>query len=326
MNKIKEIRQSQNYTQAVLAKMLNTTQQTIQRWESGKTNIPSSALKDLAMVLNCPIDEILGTSDISRTLYPTVLISHLKNRDNIIAHYGGITLNLSGIKEDLDYPVDEQAAESIYRQLPNASDQYSPISWMHFESMDNYVLFINLKALKRANLYSDDHEVAPVFFNPEVYRILLDWDEVNPELANSEIAEHLDISETLVQVVKDIVKEYTEINKNWNSWEHCHYCKIYWIDEEVTSHYIDEKLYWDLSDLRMVCHDPDINPEAHLGERFIKEEMEGGYTNFLNLSKIAAIEVPAIKYWQVACQAEPDLLEIRDYSVYMPPKKEQDTD
>ncbi|MBE9168736.1 hypothetical protein IQ238_14880 [Pleurocapsales cyanobacterium LEGE 06147] len=91
---------------------------------------------------------------------------------DIVAHYGGVILNLRGVSQQLDYPVDKKAAELIYRYLPEINDNYAPFSWMHFKTMNNYKLFVNLKTFKIANLYSDDYNAASSFFHPEVYRII----------------------------------------------------------------------------------------------------------------------------------------------------------
>jgi transcriptional regulator with XRE-family HTH domain len=49
MARLKQCRTEIGLTQQQLAAMLDTTQQTIARWESGKTAIPSAILNDLAM-------------------------------------------------------------------------------------------------------------------------------------------------------------------------------------------------------------------------------------------------------------------------------------
>lgn len=318
MNKLKELRRIQNLTQVSLAEILKTTQQTVQRWESGKTSIPSSALKDLAVVLNCSVDEILGVSQKSRTLYTGAFISKSKRARDTIAHYGGVVLSINEIKEALDYPIDTQALRAIRNSMPDLSDDPIPFSWMYFETMNNYELFINLKFLKVARVYSDACSASPEFFHPEVYRILTEWHDIDPDLSDSELADYFEASESLIGVVKDIVKEYEEVNKDWDSFKHFHDCKVHWIDGETTSHYLDRRLYSNLSDLATACDDAHIYSEAHVGERFIVEEDEGGYEQFLNLNQIVAIEVPAVKYWQVACEVEPELLEIGDISSYMP--------
>ncbi|MBD2576570.1 helix-turn-helix transcriptional regulator [Oscillatoria sp. FACHB-1406] len=323
VNKIKELRQAHNLTQIALAEKLKTTQQTVQRWESGKTNIPSSGLKDLAIILNCSVDEILGLSEISRTFYPAAFVALRKNAEEIVAHHGGVILKLKGISRQFDYPIDTVACEKIHSSLPEISDNPTSFSWMNFEALNNYKLFINLKFLKSLNLYSDDYSDAPIFFNPEVYRILTDWDLVSSDSTLSQISNLFEISETLAKASKEIVEKYQENDGDWDSYSYFQTCKIYWSDGEITSHYLERKLYFSLEELRIASDDPDIYPEAHLGERFIIEEDEDGYFEFLNLNQIAAIEVPAIQYWQVACEVQPELLNARNLSIYMPPALSQ---
>lgn len=63
MNKLKQILQGRNLSEAALAEMLKTTEETIQLWKTAEIQIPSAALKDLAIILNCSVDEIMGVSE-----------------------------------------------------------------------------------------------------------------------------------------------------------------------------------------------------------------------------------------------------------------------
>ena len=49
--KIKEAREAKGWSQERLAVELSTTQQTIQRWESGQTAVKSTQLKELSRIL-----------------------------------------------------------------------------------------------------------------------------------------------------------------------------------------------------------------------------------------------------------------------------------
>ena len=52
-NRIKKLREELNLTQDELAKLLNTTKQTISKYEKGiVTNIPSDRIEELAKILH----------------------------------------------------------------------------------------------------------------------------------------------------------------------------------------------------------------------------------------------------------------------------------
>ena len=60
--RIREAREKLGLTQAQVAKLMGTTQQTIQRYEAGKVDIASNKLTRLAKVLDTTVDYLLGTS------------------------------------------------------------------------------------------------------------------------------------------------------------------------------------------------------------------------------------------------------------------------
>jgi transcriptional regulator with XRE-family HTH domain len=66
MKRLKELRQSLGLTQEALAKALQTTQQTIARWETDKAEPNLSALRDLAMIFGTSVDDVVGSNRISK--------------------------------------------------------------------------------------------------------------------------------------------------------------------------------------------------------------------------------------------------------------------
>ncbi|MDJ0621043.1 MAG: helix-turn-helix transcriptional regulator [Calothrix sp. MO_192.B10] len=323
------MRQRHKLTQAALADKLGTTQQTIQRWETNKTSIPSKALKELAIVFDCSVDELLGIAEYSRTRYSTWFLtkSEKKGRRKLVGYYGGVYLTLQGVPKIQNYPIDDIAAKTIKNSFPVLENGSLGLPWMCFETMDNRILFVNLKAVKVAEVYTDDYECAPAFEHPEVYRFLTEWniDEIENGITASEIAEQEGISENLAEKAIGIIMHYEKTEEeNWSGISF-HSVNIYWLDGEKTSHYLDRKLWWDLDDIIKIYNVPELyysdTDEIPSGTIFIQEGTdEDAYINFLNLDHIALIEVPAIKYWQIACEDSPDLLDIRDISPYMPHK------
>lgn len=62
--RIKRLREDMKLTQEEMAKMLNTTKQTISKYEKGiVTNIPSNRIEAMAKILNTSPEYILGWDD-----------------------------------------------------------------------------------------------------------------------------------------------------------------------------------------------------------------------------------------------------------------------
>lgn len=66
MNRLKELRQQKKWQQVKLAEILNTTQQTIARYENGEREPDISTLRRLCDVFNCSADYLLGRSPLMR--------------------------------------------------------------------------------------------------------------------------------------------------------------------------------------------------------------------------------------------------------------------
>lgn len=58
--KIKEMRERRGITQAQFAALTGVRQNTVSQWESGKRHPSSLLLSELADVLGCTVDELLG--------------------------------------------------------------------------------------------------------------------------------------------------------------------------------------------------------------------------------------------------------------------------
>jgi len=61
--RIKDLREDMDLSQEEIAKKLHCTQVAYSYYENGKRNIPTSVLIELAAILNCSIDYLLGVSD-----------------------------------------------------------------------------------------------------------------------------------------------------------------------------------------------------------------------------------------------------------------------
>ncbi|MBQ6885564.1 MAG: helix-turn-helix transcriptional regulator [Clostridia bacterium] len=62
--RVRDLREDKDLTQAQIAKILNVYTTTYQRWERGETEIPSHIVKQLSIYYNVSADYILGLSDL----------------------------------------------------------------------------------------------------------------------------------------------------------------------------------------------------------------------------------------------------------------------
>ena len=70
MNRIRDLREDRDLTQADIAKVIGTTQQQYSKIETGKADISSDKLKLLAEFYNISADYILGLSKEPKKLHP----------------------------------------------------------------------------------------------------------------------------------------------------------------------------------------------------------------------------------------------------------------
>ena len=68
MNRIKELREDHDLSQAIIAKVIKTTQQHYSKIETGKSDISGEKLRLLAEFYNISADYILGLTDIQKPL------------------------------------------------------------------------------------------------------------------------------------------------------------------------------------------------------------------------------------------------------------------
>jgi transcriptional regulator with XRE-family HTH domain len=63
LERIKNLREDHDYTQAKLSKMLNISQRTYSYYETGGRSVPIEIVCDLASIYQTSIDYILGVTD-----------------------------------------------------------------------------------------------------------------------------------------------------------------------------------------------------------------------------------------------------------------------
>ncbi|ANO51888.1 helix-turn-helix transcriptional regulator [Woeseia oceani] len=273
-NALKKLRTARGLTQQQLAEALETTQQTVARWERGKNEIPVTQLKELALFFDVSVDKVLGikTPHDERAKSPFAFDSA-----NATAPYG--TLELTLTTGTLKYPIEERARESLLHQLDKL-DVQNPDGrrpWVYCWSLDNRILFANPDDLRQIDLIGDDVQATPPFEHPEVYQALEDWEAPEYEVGERVTARCNALFELIGE--ENAVRQTT----------HAHVLSR---DGEESWHFLlepDDALgFWTL-ELEAMTHIP--------RNRFIRVEQEGYYRDcFINLSQVALIEIPANRY------------------------------
>ncbi len=64
MNRLKQLRAAQGLSQAKLGEMLNCTDVTVSRYETGQRDIDSATICRLCEIFGCSADYLLGRSDL----------------------------------------------------------------------------------------------------------------------------------------------------------------------------------------------------------------------------------------------------------------------
>lgn len=168
--KLKELRARIGMTQKQLAKEMETTQQTIARWETGKTLLNVDQVRNLSVILQCSAEDLLGWESEPGELPDSPFASMGRE-----IPYG--TLQVGMRYGNREYPVSEKARESLLKQTealePTGSGKED--AWLYAWTLNNKLLLINPEYLKRFKLLSDDVVAMPSFESPEVYRALEAW-------------------------------------------------------------------------------------------------------------------------------------------------------
>lgn len=269
---LKELRLRKMLTQKALADAMKTTQQTVARWESGKTVLNAGQIKELCTVLNCTAKQLLGDmrdqSDVGRA-------AHLFPVPG--APFGTLRVTLkSSVKE---YPIDNATREDLLVQLSEMyserADQ-SDVLWLGAWTLDNQYLIINPRHVRKVELVSDDVEAMPAFESDDVYSTLTAWPSDCTESKTVEVCEAL-IKEHGLQAVQSSVLEL---------------CITFDDGEEHRADLTDGVAHslWELTSL------------AQADQRicFVEVEEEGfERATYVNVGTIALLELPANRFRQL---------------------------
>ena len=285
-NKLKNIRMRFGMKQKDIAEELHTTQQTVARWETGITAIPTAHLKELAVLFGCSSDEILGIRQSSPQRVTAVENSvpwgTLKVRfsGRVQADGSGENGDNDDVKNEKFYPIDEGVREQLRRTLHGEAGLTELKGWLEFPAMDNRLVLLNPTFVTRLRWVSDDVDKMPYWASPITYRDLMEripGDELGPKVREErdEVIRQLtgisDGAPTNQQADQAVIEMRSVKLIYANGWEE----KFFLNDDTATSVYY----------LRQEIDTVGSNTFIWIGEH--KDQQVS-----INCSSIAAIEVP----------------------------------
>lgn len=278
MNRLKELRSRYGLKQKDVAEKLGTTQQTIARWETGQTAIPVAQLKDLAALFSCSVDELLGFE-----LHPSERTGAAFGRADHQHPFGTLWVSFGFGRRA--YPIDEQQRDHVVEKLRPGFDLDGQKGWLQFGTLDNRLVFLNPTYLADLELVSDDKEPMPFNASPETYQSLtrgIPVGQLGPIVAEERerVIRSLSDKDGNDEVTPE-EEERAEMAMNQAT--------VFYPDGRTSAHFLTDETTTDFNNLSMNVDDVGRNAFIAVGE-------EGSDIHFINLSAVAAIEVPLEKY------------------------------
>ncbi len=271
--RLRDLRKQQGMTQEELAERLGTEPEKVARWESGDALLSVRQAKDLCMVLQCTVEELLGWE-----IDPEEWAETPFAVTDTGTPYG--TLALETTVGHREFPIDERARESLMEQLgprkPLGADD-GPNVWLYAWTLDNKILLLNPAFIRNIELIGDDVEAMPEFEHPEVYRALDDWDHEAITGKVRKACERLIAAlgeDRALRLATDLRVTYDNGEDEWS--------------------YLDEEVVPDLFALEL--------GHAHVPRNaFVELTQEGYYrSRFVNLEHVVVIEIPAERYHRLS--------------------------
>lgn len=148
VKRLREARRRKGLTQAELARMVGTTQQTIARWETDGAAPPLSALTNLASALDSTVASLLGRQRSRKEIKG----QETDRQDSFWGHFG---LRLPKGSHTLWFPISEEERVRVWGILRNA-DSHDDTEWFGCETLNNKLLIFNPTKIDRVWMLDDD--------------------------------------------------------------------------------------------------------------------------------------------------------------------------
>lgn len=244
MKRLKELRLARGLTQRELADRLGTTQQSVGRWETGKSAPSISMLNALARVLESTVGHLLGQR--AATDGSVGSASGLESEES--RFWGHIGLLLPAISKTLWFLISASTRSRVWSVLRNLDIDDDGNEWLIVETMNNRILALMPDRLDRIWLLDDacdgpegdwsqkfpldDYAGLP----SELYRDMDRWLDNAWGVSDSELSEELNsVSERIVRANLDDPEKLNEF---------LHYTSLYYINGRKIDHHFDPDDLW----------------------------------------------------------------------------------
>lgn len=278
-NRIRELRNKLGYTQQALAKMLQTTQQTVGRWETGAAQPSVASLRDMAMIFGCSVDDIIGVSPIK----PEVSAIRPEDYDGE-GFWGHLGLKLVGEKHTRWFPITTSEADGIRVALQVMTSDHP---WCRAVTLNNRVLLFRPSTLQRIWLLDDacdepedDWEIEPAEYagQPlEFYRGVGEW------VAKQWGDRGEEASETYQSIINDFVSARGFTAETAHEW--LLNTTIHFVDGERVSYWADAGM---LNELLIDWS------EGYVPAVVTIDSQGGAFESYYPSERVALIDMPLI--------------------------------
>lgn len=280
MNNIKKFRVAFGYTQKELAKHLGTTQQTLGRWENGDSEPKQMILKDMALLFETTIDDLLNNNPLTAKL-TTNRYYLFKKKHEIDGFWGHLGIMFKGQTKHHWFPITEQTSNDLYELLTESLESSVHQPFVSIHTLNNRALWVNLKKIKSIVIL-DDNADAPIGdwdltwdgyqgYSTEIYKALEDglYDDLD------------NYSESFKKVLQDVIEKYN-LDEDGIMEKVCH-THVYSVNGSQESINVDAEYLWDIE-----WH---INGEFKFESHFLNLS-SSEISRFRNMSQIAMISAP----------------------------------
>lgn len=294
---LKALRTRLGITQQALAEKLSTSQQTVARWESGSSQIPTKYLKDMAVLLGCSIPSLLGV-DAKGKFKDEKKAKKVKYGSDLL--YGTVTVSFGSDEGNVrDWPISEGNQTWVLAQMERRSGfggEYGAPGWLSFETLDDRIVFVNSSALEAITLVCDDIQAAPDYEHREVYQLAR-------ELLYSESPTQEELDRDDSPYSQQLLDKCQALIAGWGGHDAAHarmkLLKVERLDGSQEYLRVEEE---GVTDLAICLTD---SAEGDLSHSFANLESDGdGKASFYRYGALRLIEMSLIEWNEVLGQSE----------------------
>jgi transcriptional regulator with XRE-family HTH domain len=287
--KLKEIRGKFGLTQKELAERLGTTQQTIARWESGKTEPSIANLKDLAIILGTSVNELIDNETIIKT---SIMNDFCRTENNKVdGFWGHLGIKICRENKTIWYPISANTYSSLFKMF-----QFR--GWCYTETLNNKVLLMNRSSIHRFCLLDDacdplenDWDVEWHALEPFPLEIYNELEQINSSSFDGSL--DVEMSDQSSEEFKKTLKSIIDDNKLDDK-------KVRNITSDICIRYTngDSEYYETAIDdyfTMIMMKVEGLEDDENVDPIVIDDDISDNAIFFFNPKDIAVIEIPLLK-------------------------------